>query len=280
MREFNTVAILGVGLIGGSIGLGLRRRGLASRVIGIGYREQSLRVAKDIGAVSETTLHLAEGVAQADLVIVCTPVGRIADDVRAAAASCRRGALITDVGSTKAQIVADVVAALPDDVRFIGGHPLAGSERRGAAAADADLFVGRVVVLTPDKKSRHEDLSALKEFWEGLDAHVRCMSADDHDRALAATSHLPHLLAAALALATPDELLELTATGWADGTRVASGDPELWRQIFASNRNGLLAALSQFDASLAALRAAIERGDGDALSKLLTTAKQRRDAVK
>lgn len=279
MPAFNTVAIHGVGLIGGSIGLGLRRRGLARHVIGIGYREESLRVAKDIGAVSETTLSLAEGVAQADLVIVCTPVGRIADDVRAAAASCRPGALITDVGSTKAQIAAEVGDALPGGVRFIGGHPLAGSERRGASAADADLFVGRVVILTPDNKTRSEDLSALSQFWESLGARVRCMSADEHDRALAATSHLPHLLAAALALATPETILDLTATGWADGTRVASGDPELWRQIFATNRQGLLAALSQFDASLAALRAAIERNDDDEVTRLLTTAKQRRDAA-
>jgi prephenate dehydrogenase len=279
MTKFDTVAILGVGLIGGSIGLGLRRRGLVRRVIGIGYREESLRVAKELGAVSDTTLSVAEGAAQADLVVVCTPVGRIADDVRAAVASCPPGAMITDVGSTKAQIVAAVGHSLPNGVRFIGGHPLAGSERRGAAAAEADLFVDRVVVLTPSATTRADDLAALSQFWSSLGARVRCMSADEHDRHLAATSHLPHLVAAALALATPEEALELTATGWADSTRVASGDPELWRQIFASNRQALLDSLSRFDDALARLRVAIERQDAGEVAKLLGDAKQRRDLV-
>jgi prephenate dehydrogenase len=279
MPQFDTIAILGVGLIGGSIGLGLRQRGLAKRVIGIGYREESLRVAKQIGAVTETTLDVAEGVAEADLVIVCTPVGRIADDVRAAAASCRPGTLITDVGSTKEEIVRNLVS-LPDDVRFIGSHPLAGSERRGPAAAEADLFVDRVVVVTPDETTRGDDLASLTSFWSGLGARVVLMPPEEHDRALAVTSHVPHLIAAALALATPEKLLELTATGWADCTRVASGDPELWRQIFASNRQALVASLTQFDEALESLRTAIERQDGSAVLDLLATAKQRRDAVK
>lgn len=279
MPQFDTIAILGVGLIGGSIGLGLRRRGLAKNIIGIGYREESLRVAKDLGAVTETTLNVAEGVLDAELIIVCTPVGRIVDDVRAAAASCRPGALITDVGSTKGEIVRNL-ETLPHDVRFIGSHPLAGSERRGPAAAEADLFIGRVVVVTPDKPTGSDDLASLTSFWSGLGARVVLMSPEEHDRALAVTSHLPHLIAAALALATEDKLLELTATGWADSTRVASGDPELWRQIFASNRQALLAGLTQFDDALVSLRTAIERQDDRAIVDLLAAAKRRRDAVK
>ncbi|HWB14161.1 MAG TPA: prephenate dehydrogenase/arogenate dehydrogenase family protein [Pirellulales bacterium] len=279
MPRFNTVAILGVGLIGGSIGLGLRRRGLAGRVIGIGHRKESLRVARERGAVDEATVDVAAGVAEADLVIVCTPVGRIVDDVRSAAANCRAGALITDVGSTKAEIACAVAAGLPPGVAFIGSHPLAGSERSGPAAAEADLLVNRVVVVTPDETARVEDLKSLVDFWSSLGARVVRMSAVEHDQALAATSHLPHLVAAALALATPREVLALTASGWADTTRVASGDPELWRQIFASNRAAVLTALVRFDETLAALRAALERQNDDSLRQILAAAKERRDAV-
>lgn len=279
MQQFDSVAILGVGLIGGSIGLALRHRALASRVVGIGRREESLRVARAMGAVTHTTLNLAEGVADADLVIVCTPVGRIADDVRATAKICRSGALITDVGSTKAEIVAGVGSCLPSGVRFIGSHPLAGSERNGPEAAQADLFVDRVVVVTPDKTTAADSLAALSDFWIELGARVMCMSAVAHDRALAATSHLPHLVAAALAIATPEESLELTASGWADCTRVASGDPELWRQIFFSNRPSLLATLARFEELLATLRTAIERGDDASLLEILAAAKKRRDSL-
>ena len=279
MQPFDTVAILGVGLIGGSIGLGLRRRGLASRVIGIGRRPDSLRVAMDMDAVTSTTLAPHEGVADADLVIICTPVGRIAHDVRSVAPHCRPGTLITDVGSTKAEIVADVGTALPNGVRFIGSHPLAGSERNGPAAAEADLFVGRVVIVTPGDATRADDLEALCGFWRGLGARVVKLPPDEHDRALAATSHLPHLIAAALAAATPGELLGLTAGGWGDCTRIASGDPELWGQIFASNRESLLATLSRFEECVIAFREAIERRDDEALLELLTAAKRRRDSV-
>lgn len=279
MKRFDTVAIIGVGLMGASIGSGLLRRRLASRVIGIGRREESLRVALQVGAVSQTTLHLSEGVADADLIIVCTPVGRIVDDVRAAAQAAKPGTLITDVGSTKAEIVARLAGSLPSEVRFLGSHPLAGSERTGASAAEADLFVGRVVIVTPDETTRPDDVETLTAFWQGLGTRVICMAAEDHDRSLAATSHLPHLVAAALAVATPEEMLELTAGGWADSTRIAAGDPELWRQIFTSNRRSLLAALGRFEAQLAALRHAIERPDDPDLLEILTAAKQRRDAV-
>lgn len=278
-QKFKTVAILGVGLIGGSIGLGLRRRGLAERVIGIGRRLESLRVAREMGAITSATLVPGEGVAEADLVIVCTPVGRIVEDVKSVAPHCRPEALVTDVGSTKAEIVAGVGAELPHGVRFIGSHPLAGSEKSGPAAAESDLFVDRVVIVTPDEATPPGDLEALCGFWRGLGARVVQMPADAHDRALAATSHLPHVVAAALAAATPEELLGLTAGGWSDCTRIASGDPELWRQILATNRESLLASLTRFEEQLAAFRTAIEHRGDEAILELLTAAKRRRDAV-
>jgi prephenate dehydrogenase len=276
---FDTVAILGVGLIGGSIGLALRRRGLARRVIGIGRRAESLRVALDLGAVTCSTLMPQEGVAEADLVVVCTPVGRIVEDVLALAQHCQQGTLITDVGSTKAAIVVELAGSLPQGVQFIGSHPLAGSERSGAAAAEADLFLDRVVIVTPEATTPADRLQALGDFWHSLGARVVQMSADEHDRALAATSHLPHLVASALAVATPEELLGLTATGWADSTRIASGDPDLWRQIFFSNRDSLLDSLARFEEQLVAFRQAIDNRDAEVLVELLTEAKRRRDSV-
>lgn len=279
MKSWNTVAIVGVGLIGGSIGLGLRGRGLARRVVGIGRREASLRVARQSGAVDETTLELAQGVAEAELIIVCTPVGRIVTDARSAAQACPPGALMTDVGSTKAEIVAALDGSLPRQVRFVGSHPLAGGERGGPAASVPDLLVGRTVVLTPSAAARKDDCEALDALWTSLGAAVVRMSPADHDRALAAVSHLPHLVASALAAATPPDDLGLAATGWHDTTRVAAGDPDLWQQIFGSNRAELLSALARYERVLASLRRALEQGDDEELIKLLTEAKRNRDAL-
>lgn len=278
MKSWNTVAIVGVGLIGGSVGLGLRRRRLAREVIGVGRREESLQTARQLGAVDRTTLDLAEAAAEADLVVVCTPVGRIAADVRAAAAASRRQPLITDVGSTKGQIVAELERGLPGGARFVGSHPLAGGEKNGPAAADVDLFRRRTVVVTPSGFTYRDDLDAIHELWNGLDANVITMSPATHDRVLAATSHLPHLVAAALAAATDGTDLPLTASGWADTTRIASGDPELWSQIFTSNRENVLAALDRYRKTLDELQQALSDGGESRLIELLTAAKRRRDA--
>lgn len=277
MKHWNTVVIIGVGLIGGSVGLGLRRRGLAREVVGVGRREETLGLAKQLGAVDRTTLDLSDAAADAELVVVCTPVGRIAADVQAAAVASRRQALITDVGSTKAHLVAELDGTLPGGVRFIGSHPLAGSEKNGPAAADANLFVDRTVVVTPADSTRAGDLAAVDDFWASLGASVVQMSPADHDRALAATSHLPHLVAAALAAATSPGDLPLTASGWADTTRVAAGDPELWSQIFLSNQAHVLAAIERYREVLDEMRGAIKAGDMGLLVRLLAEAKNRRD---
>lgn len=279
MQKWNTVAIVGVGLIGGSIGLALRSRKLAHEVVGIGRRPASLRVAKRVGAVDATTTNLSKGVSQADLVVICTPVEQIVGYVQDVAAACPEGALITDAGSTKAEIVAGLNGSLKRGVRFIGSHPLAGSEKTGPAAATAELFEKRVVVLTPAPTSSRDDVRMLSRFWTSLGARVVEMSPEEHDLALAATSHLPHLVSSALAAATPVKFLPLTATGWADTTRVAAGDAELWTQIFTANRGHVLASLEQFEQVLQSLRTAIERGDRRRLSKILTEGKQNRDAV-
>ena len=279
MRRFGNVAIVGVGLIGGSIGLALRQRGLADTVIGVGRRQVSLRIARRVGAVTNTTVDLAKGVAEAQLVVVCTPVGNIVEQVRKVAQHCPEGTLITDTGSAKRVVVEALDTGLPRGCRFLGSHPLAGSEKQGASYARADFFEGRVALITPTKNIRAEDFDLLEAFWESLGSVVIQLSPEEHDRALAITSHVPHLTAAALVTLVPEQYFRLTGTGLHDTTRLASGDPELWRQILAHNRQNVLATLEQFGAKLTAIHAALRDGNDDELERILTLAKKTRDAL-
>ncbi len=276
---YSTVAIVGVGLIGGSVGLALRRRNLAERVVGIGRSTASLRKAQRRGAVTSTTTRLEQGVADAQLVVVCTPVESIVEHVRAAARACPAGALITDAGSTKGQIASSLDGELGRDVSFVGSHPLAGSEKKGPEFADDRLFEGRVVVITPTRRTRKESVQAVERFWKSLGARVVRMSPDAHDEAVAVTSHVPHVVASALAAATPEAQLPLVATGWLDSTRVAAGDVELWTQILIENRDSVLSALQRYEKGLASFRAALAKGDRKRLAALLRAGKERRDAV-
>lgn len=283
MREWDTVAIVGVGLIGGSIGLALRQRKLAKNVVGIGRRRSSLAKALKLGCATKTTTSIAAGVVQADLTVVCTPVELIPQHVAEVGRHCPEGALITDAGSTKEELVLRAETALVmrfnGRLPFVGSHPLAGSEKTGPEAARADLLEGRVVVVTESEVSDHDAVDTIEEFWQSLGARVVRMSPAEHDAALARTSHLPHLVASALAAATPEELLPLTAGGWGDTTRVAAGDAELWRQILLANRAGTLKGLADFETVLKRFQAALESADGASLADLLAEGKRRRDAV-
>jgi prephenate dehydrogenase len=284
MKTWNRVAIVGVGLIGGSIGIDLLRRGIARHVVGIGRRQESLDEARDVGAVSSTSLDMSQGVRDAELVIVCTPVGRIVEDVLAAAKAAKPGTLITDAGSTKAEIVASLERAavngsLSNDAAFVGSHPLAGGEKTGPRAAIADLFVNRVVVVTPSAGSKEVDVRTISIFWSSLGARVMKMSAEEHDRIVAATSHLPHLVASVLAASTDAAHLPLTAGGWLDTTRIAAGDASLWQQILLSNRANVLESLQRFEQNLAVMRQAIEAGDADEIQRLLNEARQLRRRI-
>jgi prephenate dehydrogenase len=273
------LTIVGVGLIGGSIGLAAKKRGLALRIHGVGRDPGRLEAARSLGAIDECHVEFAAAVADADLVVFCTPVSRIAAQIQEAAPHCLNGTLITDAGSTKRDLVQTVDSNLPPHVRFVGGHPLAGSEKKGAEFADADLFVQRWTVLTPTAKTPVAAVEEARTFWQALGAQVRLMSPEDHDRALALTSHLPHLLAAALAGILPENLRDLTASGFRDTTRVAGGDPEVWTPIFQHNRAAVLSALVQLQDRLDKFRQALASNETATIDQLLTQGKKVRDAL-
>ena len=275
----DTLTIVGVGLIGGSIGLAAKKRSLVRRVRGLGRNPRSLEQAKALGAIDEAVLDSVQAAKNAEVVVVCTPVDSIAKHALEVAPHCPSGALITDAGSTKARIVSEVEAKQPAHVHFVGSHPLAGSEKRGPQYADAYLFHNRWVVLTPTPRTAPAALERTQAFWQALGARVKVMTPDEHDCALALTSHLPHLLASALAGLLPQDLFDLAATGFRDTTRIAAGDPALWTAIFAHNRLALLAALERLEKNLDVFRSALTQEDWPALDRLFAQAKQVRDAL-
>jgi prephenate dehydrogenase len=280
MPSYQKVAIVGVGLIGGSIGLALRQRGLAEKVVGIGRRQPSIERALAAGALDEGGVNLETGAAGADLVVVAAPVADVAELVCRSVEAAGEDTLVTDAGSTKSAICAAVEDRLAAKARrFVGSHPLAGDHRTGPENARADLLEGRTVVVTPTPGNPAQIIAQVEAFWQSLGARVTKLSPAEHDQALAATSHLPHLAASAVAASTPQEWLKLAATGWADTTRVAAGNPELWTQIFAQNRPAVLTALGQLQDQLQRFKTALAEENWSELQQALEQAKRTRDAV-
>jgi cyclohexadieny/prephenate dehydrogenase len=277
--KLKTLTIVGVGLIGGSIGLAAKRRGIAERVIGVGHHKDSLDRAVMIGAIDEAQLELAEAVGRAELAVFCTPVDLIAGQVLAAASACSPGTLLTDAGSTKAVIVASVEGRMPPGVSFVGSHPLAGSEKKGPENASADLFENRLTIVTQSGQTEQKAIERTYAFWHALGSRVKIMDPVEHDKVLALTSHLPHLVAAALARALPFESRSFTASGFRDTTRIAAGDPSMWTAIFKQNRDWILKALAALGDRLDEFRQALEAKDWTAINDLLTKAKKVRDEL-
>jgi prephenate dehydrogenase len=264
------LAVVGVGLIGGSAGLAARGRGAAGHVVGVGPNRATLERAKERGAVDSFSTDLEGGVAGADLVLLAAPVPRILEQLRELAPLLKPGAVVTDAGSVKGEIARAGADALGP--AFVPGHPMAGSERSGIDAANADLFDGATWALTPTPQSSPDAVETVRAFAAALGARPLMLDPDAHDRAVAVTSHLPHLLAYALAAtagrAAADgnpHLFDLAAGSFASGTRVAASSPDLWQGIALSNRDALLSALDACLGELGAMRAALEAGDADTL---------------
>ena len=276
MERLGTVAIVGVGLIGGSIGLTLRTKTLAGRVVGIGRDASRLEEARRLGAIDAYETDLGRGVAEAEVAVVCTPVTRIVEDILDAARLGPGSILVTDAGSTKSRIVDGVECDPRGRAAFVGAHPIAGSERQGVAFARADLFEGRSCVLTPTSLTPPDRLDRARSFWAGLGCRLFEVDPAGHDERLALTSHLPHVVAAALAGSVPPDLLPLAAGAYRDGTRVAGSDAALWAGIFVENRRPVLEALDEFEAQLAAFREALKADDPARLVAWWDAARSRR----
>ncbi len=281
-KIYNTVSIIGPGLIGGSIGLGIKSKQLARRIVGVGRRVSSLKAAIEVGAIDEYTTELSEGVADADLIILATPVSTFVKLVDEMAGHLMPETVLTEVGSTKESVIKVIRSRIKPDsgIYFIPTHPMAGSEKRGAGHAKRDLFEGAACIFTPLDDTPEGVLNRLEHLWTSLGADVYFMSSREHDRLVARISHLPHILAAALINHT--EVAEegcYAGGGLLDTTRIAGGDPGLWRAICESNSNRIIEALESFSASLGVAKAFIEAGDFDALEIWLEEARQSRDEL-
>ncbi|MCJ2034845.1 prephenate/arogenate dehydrogenase family protein [Methylobacterium sp. J-068] len=277
MPEFDTLAIVGLGLIGSSIARGARQFGLARRIVAIDGDASVLERVRALGLADLATDDLGAGAAGADLVILCVPVGAVGAVAATLGPALKPGAIVSDVGSVKAAVVAAVAPHLPEGVHFVPAHPVAGTEYSGPDAGFSTLFSGRWCILTPAEDADAQATARVTRFWEGLRAIVETMTPEHHDLVLAITSHVPHLIAynivgtaADLEAVTQSEVIKFSAGGFRDFTRIAASDPTMWRDVFLTNKDAVLEMLGRFNEDLAALARAIRWGDGDALHDLFT----------
>ena len=268
------LGIVGVGLIGGAVGLRAKRKKVAREVVGIFRRESSLRAAVDAGAVDEATLSLEEGVQGCELVLFATGPESIPELVRRAAGSLSPGTLVTDAASVKGALVRECASALSGRALFVGSHPLAGSEKRGVRHAHEVALEGAPVVVTPLEDTPPEAVERASAFWEALGARVILLDPDEHDRSVARTSHLPHLLAWSLLSTLEGKDGALCGPSFRDATRVGRSDASLWAEILSGNREAVLDALERFGGNLASMKGAVERG-GEAITELIERAQAR-----
>jgi prephenate dehydrogenase len=280
---FRKITIIGVGLLGGSIGLAVKRRRLAREVAGFVRRPASLKDCEKAGAVDYATTDLLAAVSNADLVILCTPLSQMRSRVVEMLPALKRGAIVTDVGSVKASVVRELESLVAKSgAHFVGSHPMAGAEKTGVCAARADLFVNAVCVVTPTKKSNAAAVRKVEEFWKLLGARTLRLAPQQHDALVSRSSHLPHVVAATLANlvlapARPEFQSALCANGFRDTTRIASGSTEMWRDIALANRKNLSQSVAAFISELQKFQRILEKSDAKAISKFLETAKTRRD---
>jgi len=283
---YDTIALIGIGLIGSSISHAARRAGLCRRLVGHAKSEATRATALRLGLVEAAYSTAAEAVKDADLVMLCVPVGacvRIAEEIRD---HLKPGATVTDVGSVKGTIVRDVGPLLPETVHFVPGHPIAGTEHSGPESGFAELYDNRWCILTPPEGTDPAATERLRAFWQGLGSNVEIMDADHHDMVLAITSHVPHLIAfnivntaAHLERVTDSEVIKFSAGGFRDFTRIAASDPTMWRDVFLNNREAVLEMLGRFTEDLIHLQRSIRYGDGETLFDLFSEARQIRRGV-
>ena len=283
---FEKIALIGLGLIGSSISHGTRRRGLAKHIAGSARTAETCETALRIGIVDSVYEDPREAVKDADLVILCVPVGACGAVAKTIADSLKPGAIVTDVGSVKGSVVTDVAPHIPAGVHFVPGHPIAGTEQSGPESGFAELFDDRWCILTPPEGCDPAAAERLKLYWEQLGSQVEIMTPAHHDMVLVITSHLPHLIAYNI-VNTADQLervadaevIKFSAGGFRDFTRIAASDPTMWRDVFLNNKDAVLEMLGRFSEDLTNLQRAIRYGDGDTLFELFTDARRIRHGI-
>ncbi|MEY2882439.1 MAG: hypothetical protein RL490_163 [Pseudomonadota bacterium] len=283
---FQRAALIGIGLIGASLALAMRRHRLAQRIVCADANPDHVAKALELGLVDAASTDLGAMVRGADLVVLCTPVGTMAELASAIAPHCAPGSIVTDVGSVKELVIREVAPRLPAHVHLVPGHPIAGTEHSGPTAGKVDLFEGRWCILTPAEGTDDAASAKVAELWQRVGSMVEFMDAAHHDRVLAITSHLPHLIAytivdtaVGLEQSTQSEVIKFSASGFRDFTRIAASDPVMWRDIFLNNRGAVLEILQRFTEDLTALQRAIRHGEGDTLQEVFTRTRRIRRSI-
>jgi len=273
-EPFRRVCLIGVGLIGSSIARAVNRNALAGEIVAADKSPETLGKAMELGLCHETTLDAAKAVKGADLVILCSPVGTYGEIASAVGPHIEAGTIVSDVGSVKEAVLRDVSPHLGNGVHFIPAHPIAGTEHSGPEAGFPELFQGRWCILTPPPGADEDAVRRIAAFWRRAGSDIEIMTADHHDRVLAITSHLPHLIAFTIVGTATDleahlrrEVVRFSASGFRDFTRIAASDPVMWRDVFLNNRDAVLEVLGRFTEDLTALQRAIRWGDGDILER-------------
>jgi len=284
--RFERVALIGIGLINGSLALNLREAGIAGEIVACARTEATLEKARALGLADRTTTAPADAVAGCELVVIGTPPGAAGPVAEAMAPGLAPGAIVSDVSSLKAEVIRAVVPHLPEPERFVGAHPVAGTEHSGPEAAFETLFRGRHCILTPLEDTDPAAVATVGAMWRAAGMTVETMTPEHHDRVLAITSHLPHLIAYTIVGTVADleehlqtEVLRYAAGGFTDFTRIAGSDPVMWRDVFLHNREAVLEMLGRFSEDLAALQRAIRWGEGDKLQELFTRTRAIRRGV-
>jgi cyclohexadieny/prephenate dehydrogenase len=285
-KLFDRVALIGFGLIGSSLARALRRDSPATQIVACARRPETLATVRRLALADATTHDPAQAVADADLVVIATPLSAYAEIGQRIASELKNGAIVTDVGSVKEAVIRDLSPHLPAGVHFVPGHPVAGTEHSGPESGFAELFRDRWCILTPLPGTAPEVIAEVRRMWECFGMRVVTMDADHHDKVLAMTSHLPHLIAYTivgtatnLEESLKSEVIEFSASGFRDFTRIAASDPVMWRDIFLNNREAVLEIVQRFTEDLTALQRAIRWGEGDKLQELFTRTRAIRRSI-
>ena len=285
-KLFNQITIIGLGLIGSSLALSIRKSKISSRTVGYSRSPKTRNTSKRLRLVDKVSNKLEDSVRGSDLIIICTPLSSYANIIKKIIPHISKGTIISDVGSAKEKTINEIIPLLSNDDIFIPAHPIAGTEKSGPSAGFAELFDDRWCIITPLKNNKKSHINKVKNLWKSLGSDVEVMSPQRHDRVMAITSHLPHLIAynivstaADLENVTKSDIIKYSASGFRDFTRIASSDPTMWRDIFLNNKEAVLEMISRFTEDLTALQKSIRWEDGKSLHKLFSKTRKVRDKI-